>query len=291
VTLNATPAGLSAAGPTVLVTAAGAGGAGSYEYQFWLNNGAGWTMVRDYNATNTWNWDTTGLALGTYQIQANVRNAGSTVLPYEAAKILNFAINPAAATDASLNAAPGSPQTAGATVTFTAGGVGGSGIYEFQFWLNNGTGWTMTRDYNSANTWNWNTGGLAPGTYAVQVNVRSAGSGVLPYQAARIVNYVISVPAATGAVISANPATPLTAGPTVTFTGGGIGGTGSYEFQFWLNNGSGWTLVRDYLATNTWNWNTAGLAPGTYVVQLNVRSAGSGVLPYEAANAYSFVIN
>jgi len=131
---------------------------------------------------------------------------------------------------------------------------------------------------------------LAPGTYRVQANVRSAGSNVLPYEAASGIDFVIIPPSATEANLSATPSSPIAAGPAVRFSAGGAGGSGSYEYQFWLNDGTGWTMVQDYSTTSTWDWSTAGLASGTYAVQVNVRSAGSTVLPYEAATNVNYFI-
>jgi len=277
-------------GTPITITATGQGGTGSYEYQFWFNNGTSWTMVQDYSTTSTWDWSTAGSAPGTYRLQVNVRGAGSTVLPYEAARGIDYVISPPSATDAHLSATPSNPTAAGPAVTFSAGGVGGSGSYEYQFWFNNGTSWTMVQDYSTTSTWNWSTAGLAPGTYRIQANVRNAGSTVLSYEAAKGIDFVIKPPAATAAHLSATASSPTAAGPAVTFSAGGAGGSGSYEYQFWLNNGSSWTMVQDYSTTSSWDWNTAGLAPGSYAVQVNVRNSGSTVLPYEAATNVNYLL-
>ena len=59
------------------------------------------------------------------------------------------------------------------------------------------------------------------------------------------------------------------------FIADGIGGSGSYEYRFWLNTGGSWVIVQDYTTTNTWSWGTAGLLAGTYPVVVHVRSIGS----------------
>ena len=73
---------------------------------------------------------------------------------------------------------PASPQAPGASVLWTAVAGGGSGNYQYQFWLNDGTSWSIAKPYGATNdnTWTWNTTGLATGTYSVQVWARSAGS-------------------------------------------------------------------------------------------------------------------
>lgn len=80
VTLDAVPADLALIGATVTFTAAASGGSGSYEYRFRLQDpGAELAVVaREYDAAPTWEWDTTGLEPGIYQVSVDSRNAGST---------------------------------------------------------------------------------------------------------------------------------------------------------------------------------------------------------------------
>jgi len=203
-------------------------------------------------------------------------------------------IPPAAA--ATLTTTLTSPQNPGATVIFVGQGQGGSGTYQYQFWFNDGVAWSLVQDYSSSEIWSWDTTGLTPGTYAVQVNVRSAGSTFLPYEASTSLNYVLTAPnppasAASSAILLSSLTSPQLPGPTVTFVGSAQGGSGAYEYQYWLNNGSTWNMVQDYSATNMWDWNTTGLAAGTYAVQINVRNAGSSALPYEAAKNVAFVLS
>ncbi len=61
--------------------------------------------------------------------------------------------------------------------TFIANALSGAAPYEYRFWLNDPvTGWKVMQGYSNNNTWPFNTNGLAPGTYFVQVDARSAGS-------------------------------------------------------------------------------------------------------------------
>ena len=60
-------------------TAVASGGYGTYQYQFWLHNGTSWSIVQAYGSTNdnTWTWNTTGLATGTYNVLVWARSVGS----------------------------------------------------------------------------------------------------------------------------------------------------------------------------------------------------------------------
>ncbi len=84
------PQVLASAG-TITFTANAAGGSGSYEYRFYLKDNItnAWSLVRDYNTTNTWAW--TPGAAASYTIQVQARNVGSTAA-YEVNTGLTFVI-------------------------------------------------------------------------------------------------------------------------------------------------------------------------------------------------------
>jgi len=283
-------------GTSITFLALGSGGSGSYEYQFWRSDGIAWTLVQDYSPVANWIWNSAGFAAQGYTVQVNVRNAGSNALPYQASATVDYVlkVNQAAATGVSFTAvSTTSPQPPGASVTFTAAGAGGTGSYQYQFWVNNGSTWTLMQDYSALDSVTWNTAGLPVGQYVIQVNVRSTGSTTLPYEAASTVGFALQpgIPLVTGATITSNPTSPKPVGfDIVNFIAGGIGGSGTYEYQFWLNDGVTWSMVQDYSLVNDFAWNTSGVTAGTYAIQVNVRSAGSLVTPYEAAQSMTYIL-
>jgi len=86
-TLTANPA-TQAVGQPVQLTATGTGGSGTPEYQFRVRIGGVWT-AQPWTTNPVWNWDTTGMPIGTAFLAVYVRNVGSTA-PYEAWKTLNY---------------------------------------------------------------------------------------------------------------------------------------------------------------------------------------------------------
>ena len=56
VSLSADVSFPATASASVTWTATGAGGTSPYTYQFWLFDGAAWSMVRDWDSSNTWMW-------------------------------------------------------------------------------------------------------------------------------------------------------------------------------------------------------------------------------------------
>jgi hypothetical protein len=65
---------------------------GTPEYRFWVRDLSGhWTIVRDFGAANTYSWNTTTLAPGTYGLEVDVRNEGGTAA-YETVSNSTFTI-------------------------------------------------------------------------------------------------------------------------------------------------------------------------------------------------------
>jgi hypothetical protein len=85
-------------------------------------------------------------------------------------------------------------------------------------------------------------------------------------------------------------ASPQTVGTSVVFTAGGTGGSGSYEYRFWLYSAGAWALVQDYSTTSTWACDTSALPAGSYTPYVHVRSVGS-TASSEAHTGFGYVIS
>jgi len=272
-TLSPDKASPQVSGSQVSFLASVLGGAGAYEYEFWLWSGASWAMVQPYSSTNTWMLPTSTSA-GLYTVQVNARNAGSQVEKAASARVTNFQlISQGAATGVTLTATPANLQAVGSTVTFQAEGQGGT-AYEYEFWLWSGISWELVQAYSAINTWNM-PATTPVGLYTVQVNVRGAGSTIEKDTQARITNYRILAPAATGVTLTATPANSQTEGSSVTFQAAGQGSS-AYEYEFWLWSGVSWEQVQGYSSADFWVLPDS-TPTGLYTIQVNVRSAGSSV--------------
>jgi len=76
--------------------------------------------------------------------------------------------------------------------------------------------------------------------------------------------------------LTANPVSPRPPGPVISFSAQISDGSGTYEYQYKLRNPAGvWSTVRAYTTAASWTWNTAGLATGTYKIEVWARKAGS----------------
>ncbi|MRR54721.1 MAG: hypothetical protein EG822_09455 [Deltaproteobacteria bacterium] len=180
---------------------------------------------------------------------------------------------PPAAINVAIIADQASPHVIGTPITFTATGSGESGIYEYRFWLNSGSGFEIVQDYSTTNTFVWNP--VAIGAYDILVDVRNAGSTALREASEKIFFYQIQPASATAVSLTPDKASPQAPGSPIVFTAAGSGGSGNYEYRFWLNSGSGYTIVQNYSTLPTWTWTPS--TAGNYDILVDVRSAGTTV--------------
>ena len=245
------------AGSTVAFTASSTGCITPvFEYWVQLLNG-GWYMKRGFMPDPTWNWDTTGLAPGTYTVHVWANQTGDSMARYEA--LASSTVTLTGCTSATLSP-PAPSQPAGSTVAFTAGS-GGCLSPLFEYWVQYPSGaWYMKRGFNVLATWSWNTAGLRPGTYTVHVWANQQGSNMKHYEV--FASSTVTLTGCTAGTLS--PASgSSTAGASVLFTAGSsICPNPVYEF--WLQDTAGrWHLMRGFGA-NTWTWNSTGWAKGVY---------------------------
>jgi hypothetical protein len=160
-------------GTPVTWTATAVGGTGPYTYKFYVYNGVTWTVGRNWSPSPMWTW--VPATRGTYRFQVWVRNSSSQA-SYDAFRSAGPAVvlGPAPLTVTALAAAPGISLVAGVPTVLTAAAVGGSGPYTYQFWVFDGSKWTIGRSWSASNTFAWTP--PARGTYSMQVWVRNAGS-------------------------------------------------------------------------------------------------------------------
>ena len=269
------PASPSNVGTPVTVTGA-ASGCPNARYQFWfLPPGGTWSVVQGYGPSAAYSWNTTGRAPGIYLFSVWARDAGSSASydAYNSTQSYTLTVAPCAAVVASYS--PASPSAAGTQVTVT-GAASGCPNARYEFWyLPPGGTWTLVQGYSASPTYSWNTTGNARGTYLFSVWARDASSaaGYDAFDSSH--NYALTITPCTAVSVSYAPASPSSVGTPVTVTGT-ASGCPNARYQFWfLPPGGTWTLVQAYSASATYNWNTAGKTPGTYLFSVWARDASS----------------
>ena len=247
---------------------------GTPTFKFWMQPpGGSWQVLRDYAAGADYIWDTTGLAFGTYGLEVDVRDQGATDT-YEAhTSGVTYKIGKTC-TKPTLSAAPPSPGATGSTVTWTAGTTTCDNPL-FRFWVQTGSGpWVVKQDYSPATTYKWMTPatGLA-GVYNIEVDVRDAGEGTsVSYDFVTNTTYTLNKCTAAG--VTAAPPSSSASGTQVTFTATSTC-PGTPTYKFWVQApGGSWTVVQGYGTSNTFVWDTTGLAAGVYNIEVDVRDQG-----------------
>ena len=273
-TITAAPAAPQGTGAHVTITA-GSTGCVNPLYRFWIQApGGAWTIVQDYSAAATYAWTATTNA-GSYRLEADVRT--SPAVSYDAVANMTYVLNPC--TSATLKTDLTSPQRPGAAVTLT-GAASCLSTAQYRFWIRNSSGaWAVVQDYGSASTYAWNTAGKPFGTYGLEVDVRNQGSAAT-YEVVSNLTFVLDPPCG-APTLSASPVSPQGPGAVVTLTATTSVCT-SPLYRFWIQApGGAWTTVQAYSTASTYSWNTAGLLPGTYRLEVDVRDK-STVDSYDA---------
>ena len=273
-------------GQLVTFTVAASGGSGAFNYQFYIQLAGGpWIMQQAYSNSASWTWNTSSFAVGNYTISVWVRNAGSTIIK-DKSSFYSYTLVPSITLINTPSIA--SPQTTGASIVFTAAASGGTNNFEFRFWtLSPGAStWILQRDWSNVTTWTWNTSGLVAGGWRISVWVRCAGAAPIKgFDTSAIVDYVLRYPPI---IISGTASAP-----SVTFSLTASGGSGSYEYQFWMQPpGGSLVITQVYSNTKSWSWITSGASTGTYNVTIWVRSVGTTpTVGYDATVTIPYVLN
>lgn len=181
-----------------------------------------------------------------------------------------------------------SPQTVNTPMTFVAAGAGGTGSYEYRFYLNSGSGFAVVQDYSSANSWTWTP--VSTGNYDIFVEVRSIGSTAERDAYATINFYQITgVPSPpTSVSASASPSGTQTVNSPITITASAAGGSGPYEYRFYVNDGGNYYLLQPYSTTATCTWVPG--KTGTFDFFVEARAAGSSVQRDTFTNIFAYTV-
>jgi len=177
-------------GTTINFTASATGGVPPYQFKWWLYNGASWSLLSDWSASNSFAWAPPS-PNPNYQIAIWARSAGNAADRAEAYRALAFSIGSNLA--AALAADKPAPQNVGTTITFTASGIGGIAPYQFKWWLYNGASWSLLSDWSASNTFAWTP--TAPNAnYQIAIWARSAGNPEDRAEAYRGLSFPVGVP-------------------------------------------------------------------------------------------------
>jgi outer membrane protein assembly factor BamB len=269
-------------GSSVPLTATATGpNCGAPQFEYWVQFPSGsWVMKRPFNPSGAWSWDTTGYKPGNYTIHVWANETGDPQTRWESFGTLSYILT--GCTSVTLNPAPTSPQPRGLTVQFTATNPVGCPSPVYEFWLQYPSGtWVMKQSFRPSAIWNWDTALYSPGTYNVHVWANQSGGDMSTWQAYGPASYVLTVPPHCASA-SINPSSQSAgAGSVVPMTAiSMVCPNPIYEFWVQYPNGT-WHLTQLW-GGSTFNWDTSGLAPGTYTVHVWANQAGDSQATWEA---------
>lgn len=254
-----------------------ASGPGTLLYRFYRYDGAGWNIVRDYAASNTYSWTPTYADVGAHAVIVWVKSSSSAA-PYDAwTSTATFTISSNFAITA-ITPNRSFPSPVGTSITWTAAATG-PGSLLYRFWRYDGGAWYMVRDWSSSNTFTWTPIYSDVGPHAVIVWVKSTTS-VDPYEvwgstSTFQINSSVQISS-----LTANASFPLQQGNTVTFTAA-ASGPPTLLYRFWRKDNNTWVMVQDYAAGNTYAWTPGPSDAGTHGILVWVKSSSSGA-PYDS---------
>ncbi len=195
-------------------TAQATGGSDSYEYCFRIRNAVNgqWSIAQEYSSLANYIWNATDTI---DYIGVLARNAGSKV-DYQAYNSISFSTDMYSPTSVSLRSDLPSPQPEGTTVAFTAQTNGGSGSYEYRFWIRNAVNgqWSIAQDYSSLTNYTWNAKDTVD---RIGVWARNAGSKAR-YQVKDSIKFSTDMYSLTSVSLSSVLPSPQPEGTAMTFT-------------------------------------------------------------------------
>jgi hypothetical protein len=282
------------ANTTITWTAVPTGGVAPHQYQWWVFDGANWSAVTDWMASNQYSWRPAA-AHEHYRVAVWVRSAGASG-GAEASTEAYFAITPPPPplSAVQLTANRIAPQPMHTTITWTATPVGGISPHQYQWWVFDGASWSAATGFTTANTFAW-TPTVASPFHRVAVWVRSAGNSGAHEAATEsyfaVTAAVATAPAptpppapATSVSISANRIAPQPPNTTITWTATPVGGVAPHQYQWWVYDGTTW-VSQPWTTSNTFAWRPV-TASSSYRIAVWVRSAGATGSSETSTEAY-----
>src|SRR5207249_8293952 len=132
--------------------------------------------------------------------------------------------------------------TRGTTITFTATATAGTAPYQFKWWVNDGTTWTLLQDWSTSSTFAW-TPTVANAAYKLSTWVRSSGNPADTYEGYQFTSFAITLPPPATVSVTADETPPETHSRTVTVSPPPPSDRAPYQFKWWVIDGTTWTLL------------------------------------------------
>lgn len=234
------------------------GATGELEFRYYVVRAESIVVLRDYSTSNTCTWRPYTAA--EYRVYVNVKDANGVIYT----ESLDYKVEEAAALSIQdFTVLPESQIVRNNTVSITAQAEGGTGEYEYCFYLVRNSSKIVLKDFTSDNSVLWTP--YTAADYKVHVEVRdSAGNQVKDEK-----EFVVRMSNLTIDEMSVTPGDGAAAGSTVTIEALASEGEGRYEYCFYVIRDGSKILLQDFSSKNVCNWNP--VTPANYDVIVEVR--------------------
>ena len=242
-------------GSSITLTAAGAGGTGSYTYKFAVYNSdtSQWVVLRNFSSTATYTCALNNV--GTRIFAVTVKDsAGTTVATNRINVTITKKTTALSGTLKVGTSTAAQTKTVGSSITLTAAGAGGSGSYTYKWAVYNAETkqWVVLRNFSTAATYTCTLNNAGERIFAVTVK-DSAGTTA----ATNRINVTINKSAALAGTLKVGTSTAAqtkAVGSSITLTAAGSGGSGSYTYKWAVLNASTnkWSILKDFSSTSTY---------------------------------------
>ncbi len=211
----------------------------------------------------------TGLAPGDYVAPFTVRSTSPHLTMTLAAKVRMTVI-----TQPTVGANKTFPVSVLTPVTWTAHSTGGAAGLLYKFWrFDAASGWHLTQDWSTTNTYTWTPTMTDVGSHSIQVWVRTPESTATSDASVDSATFSVIRPVPVITSFTNTGVYPLAPNTPVLFNARATGGIPPIQYRFYLfREGTGWSILQDYSDANQVTWTPA--AAGNYAMQVWVRSSG-----------------
>ncbi len=257
------PANNSSVSGTVSVTASASDSIGVSKVEFYVN---GTLQSTDVSTPYLYSWNTASLAAGSYTLMAMAYNAAGNAV--QSANVSVNVVQNTTAPTVSVTA-PANNATVSGTTTITASASDNVGVTKVEFYEN---GILLTATNVSPYSYSWNTATLTNGTYALTAKAYDAANNV--GQSSTVTVKVNNPDTIAPTVSITAPASNATVSGTVSVTATAGDNVGVSKVEFYVN---GTLQATDTTAPYTFNWNSASLTNGAYVLSAKAYDAAGNV--------------
>lgn len=261
-------------GEQINLAARGEGGFGPYKYQFYAirPNGSRVNFRSQPVYSNVYPW--TPVTAGTYEVGVDIYDEIGEKVTAKTFRITVEAPNPLSVAVFRAGYSESGIYKIGDQINLAARGEGGKAPYKYQFYAirPNGSHVNFRSQPVYSNVYPWTP--VTAGTYDVGVDIYDANGAKVTAKTVRIT--VEAADPLSVAVFRAGYKTSYNVGETVALAARGEGGSGNYQYQFYLYRSNGAKVVlKNFCTGNVCSWKPQ--TPDHYRVCVDIKDS-SGVI-------------